>query len=96
MGFFTKLFGLARESKSVEVEPVEYSGYQIYAEPVAKGGQYQVNGRICRVVDGELKIHHFIRSDMMATEEDAIDIMVCKSKLFIDQVGDDIFLGSES
>ena len=91
MGFFTKLFGLDKESKSAEVEAVEYSGYQIYAEPTARGGQFQVNGRICKTIDGELKAHEFIRSDMMATEEDAIDIMVRKSKMFIDQMGDEIF-----
>ena len=91
MGFFTKLFGLDNESKSSDVEAVEYSGYQIYAEPVARGGQFQVSGRICKTVDGELKTHDFIRSDMMAVKEDAIDIMVRKSKLFIDQMGDDIF-----
>ena len=91
MGFFSKLLGLEKDGKSVEVEAVEYSGYQIYAEPVARGGQYQVNGRICKAIDGELKTHDFIRSDMMVTEDDAIDIMVRKSKLFIDQMGDDIF-----
>ena len=91
MGFFTKLFGLDKNVETAKAEAIEYSGFQIYAEPIARGGQFQVNGRICKTVDGELKTHDFIRSDLMATKDDAVDIMVRKAKLFIDQMGDEIF-----
>ena len=93
MGFFSKLFGLDKEDTAPEaaVEPVEYQGFQIFAEARAVSSQYQVNGRICREVNGEMKTHDFIRSDLLMMPEDANEVMVRKSKMFIDQMGEDIF-----
>ena len=93
MGFFSKLFGLDKETvePEVAVEPVEYQGFQIFAEAKTVSSQYQVNGRICKEVDGELKTHDFIRSDLLMMPEDANEIMIRKSKMMIDQVGEDIF-----
>ena len=93
MGFFSKLFGLDKETAEPEVmvEPVEYQGFQIYAEAKAVSSQYQVNGRICKEVDGEVKTHDFIRSDLLMMPEDANEIMIRKSKMMIDQIGEDVF-----
>lgn len=92
MGFFSRLFGVDKQEAAVaEVEPVEYASFLIYPEAKSVGGQYQVSGRICQEVDGELRTHDFIRSDLMMSKDDANDIMLSKAKRFIDQMGEDIF-----
>ncbi len=92
MGFFSRLFG--GSSKTVEVktvEPVEYKGFQIYPESIAEGGQFRIAGRIEKSQEGEVKSHRFIRSDLLGTEDDANQLMLRKSQMFIDQMGDKIF-----
>ncbi|MCH8532812.1 MAG: transcriptional regulator [Saccharospirillum sp.] len=68
-------------------EAVEYNGYQITPTPIAEGGQYRVSGLIEK---GEQQ-HHFIRSDLVAGQEEACSFSVVKAKLIIDQLGDRIF-----
>lgn len=92
MGFFSRLFGGNKSSEAIkEVEPVEYEGYLIYPEPIAEGSQFRIAGRITQEVEGELKTHRFIRSDVLSSESDASDFMIKKAKLFIDQSGPSIF-----
>lgn len=90
MGFLSKLFcGSKREEKTAEA--VEYKGYSIYAEALKEGGQYRIAGRICKEIDGEIKTHEFIRSDVLTSEQQANEIMIKKAQLFIDQMGKSIF-----
>lgn len=92
MGFFSKWFG--SDSKASEMptrEPVEYKTFFIYQEAKPENGQYRVAGRITKEVDGELKQHDFIRSDVVSSEQDANELMLSKAKLFIDQMHGNIF-----
>jgi len=92
MGFFSRLFGLeTKPIKQQQVEPIEYKGYLIYPESKAEGGQFRVSGRITKEVKGDLKTHHFIRSDLLTSESDANELMIKKSQMFIEQMKDDIF-----
>ncbi|KLV10101.1 MULTISPECIES: HlyU family transcriptional regulator [Photobacterium] len=92
MGFFSKLFGLEKSTPvKADVEPIEYKGYLIYPEPKSEGGQFRIAGRICKQFDDELKTHAFIRSDLLASKQDAETFMVNKAKMFIDQTGDSMF-----
>ena len=92
MGFFSKLFGSKEKTeKAVAVEPVEYKGFNIYQEALAESGQYRVAGRIEKEIDGEMKSHRFIRSDVVSNKDDANELMLKKSQMFIDQMGDNIF-----
>lgn len=91
MGFFSKLFGLDKTEQAVEAEPVEYEGYLIYPEPIAESGQYRIAGRICKEIGGEMKTHTFIRSDLLASKQDAETFMLEKAKMFIDQTGESMF-----
>lgn len=92
MGFFSKLFGFVKsEPEIANVEAIEYEGYLIYPEPKSEGGQYRIAGRICKQLDGELKTHVFIRSDLMGSKQDAETFMINKAKMFIDQNGDSMF-----
>lgn len=92
MGFFSKLFGSKEKTEqAVVVEPVEYKGFNIYQEALAESGQYRVAGRIEKKFDGEMKSHRFIRSDVVSNKDDANELMLKKSQMFIDQMGDNIF-----
>ncbi|MGL6313108.1 HlyU family transcriptional regulator [Vibrio sp. WXL103] len=93
MGFFSRLFGGKSKEKTSaqEVEPVEYKGYNIYQEPIAEGGQFRIAGRITKEIDGELKQHRFIRSDVVSNKDDANELMLNKAQMFIDQMGDNMF-----
>ncbi len=92
MGFFSRLFGGSTKSVEVKtVEPVEYKGFQIYPESIPEGGQFRIAGRVEKKLDGVLKSHRFIRSDLMTTKGDADELMLKKSQMFIDQMGDRIF-----
>ena len=91
---FSKLFKslFSGSSKPApQAEPVEYKGYLIYAEPMDDGSQYRLAGRICKEINGELKTHVFIRSDLFPNKEDAMQWMVRKAEIFIDQSGDSMF-----
>lgn len=92
MGFFSRFFGGSERSVEVKsVEPVEYKGFQIFPESTAEGGQFRIAGRIEKNIDGITKTHRFIRSDLLGTEDDANQLMLKKSQMFIDQMGDKIF-----
>ncbi|UUM32551.1 HlyU family transcriptional regulator [Vibrio japonicus] len=92
MGLFSRLFGRKETDKKEEdVEPVEYKGFLIYQEALSEGGQYRIAGRITKEMDGEVKTHRFIRSDVLASKTDANEFMLKKAQMFIDQMGDNIF-----
>ncbi|MGB2079891.1 MAG: HlyU family transcriptional regulator [Vibrio sp.] len=91
MGFFSRLFGQKESQVSQSVEPTQYKGFLIYPESIAEQGQYRVAGRLCKEIDGELKTHHFIRSDLLGSEQSANELMVQKAKMCIDQQAQDLF-----
>ncbi|MDN3716069.1 HlyU family transcriptional regulator [Vibrio breoganii] len=91
MGWFSRLFGSSEAPKQVAVEPIEYKGYLIYAEPIAEGGQYRIAGRITLGEGDSIKTHRFIRSDLLGNEGDANELMIKKAQMLIDQMGETIF-----
>ncbi|MCL9779838.1 HlyU family transcriptional regulator [Vibrio sp. S4M6] len=93
MGLFSRLFGSSKRDvpAAKTTEPVEYKGYLIYQESLEEGGQYRIAGRITKEIEGELKTHQFIRSDVLSSESDANEFMLKKAQMFIDQMGEDIF-----
>ncbi len=92
MGLFSRLFGNKNtQPTQIEVEPIEYKGFLIYQEAIGEGGQFRIAGRITKEIDGEIKTHRFIRSDLLPTQSDADEFMLKKAQMFIDQMGDSIF-----
>ncbi|MCG9778125.1 HlyU family transcriptional regulator [Photobacterium damselae] len=92
MGIFSRLFSTKSANKlKVQIEPTEYKGFLIYPEPKAENGQFRIAGRITKEVEGELKDHAFIRSDLLSSKQDAETFMINKAKMFIDQTGDAMF-----
>ncbi len=87
------------------VEPIDYNGYLIFVMPLEEGGQYRVAGLIEKPIvkdmaelDADEKEnevenlrHSFIRSDLCMSKQQAEQITLQKCKLFIDQVGDNMF-----
>jgi len=92
VGLFSLLFGSSKkEQYDVEIQPTEYKGFLIYQEAQAEGGQYRIAGRITKHIEGEIKEHRFIRSDVLVSETDANEFMLTKAKMYIDQTSGDIF-----
>ena len=77
------------------VEPIDYNGYLIFVMPKEEAGQYRVAGLIEKPVVGDEETdnlkHEFIRSDVCISKPQAEQITLQKCKLFIDQVGDNMF-----
>lgn len=93
MGLFSMLFGSKKEKAEQNeiVEAVEYKGFQIFQEAIPDSGQFRVAGRITKTIGEETKSHRFIRSDVVSNKDDANELMLRKSQMFIDQMGEDIF-----
>ncbi len=91
VGLFSRLFGGGQDAAPATVEPVEYKGFLIYQESQKEGSQYRIAGRITKEIGGELMEHRFIRSDVLSNQSDADELMLKKSEMFIDQMGDKIF-----
>jgi hypothetical protein len=93
MSFLKKLFGGGDKAAPVAKteEPIDYKGYAIVAAPMADGGQFRVAGSISKDVGGEVKTHTFIRADVFADRDAAIQATIRKAQLIVDQSGDMIF-----
>jgi hypothetical protein len=92
VGLLSRLFGGGSTApKSTQAEPIEHKGFTIIAEPIAESGQFRIAGYINKGEGEEQKTHRFIRSDVVASKQDAIELMQNKSKTFIDQMGESIF-----
>lgn len=97
--------GAKPAASQARVEPINYNGYLIYVMPRAEAGQYRIAGVIEKIptepVDNtsdnsgyntvDNLQHQFIRSDLCPDKQQAEQITLQKCKLFIDQVGDDMF-----
>lgn len=98
MGFFkrvAKLFtgsGQSTESQ-IRYPSQTYKGFTITPQPIADQGQFRVAALIEKAAgEGqETKKHHFIRSDMVTNADQAAELAISKCKVFIDQLGEDIF-----
>ena len=93
MSFLKRLFG-GGEKTPVEPkseEPLDYKGYSIVAAPMAESGQFRVAGSISKDIGGEVKAHRFIRADVFAERDAAIQATIRKAQLIVDQSGDAIF-----
>jgi hypothetical protein len=95
MGFFSKITKLfTTESESKLAYPSEqYKGFTITPQPLSDHGQFRVAALIEKIEleEQESKKHQFIRSDTVASADLAATLTLSKCKVFIDQMGDNIF-----
>ena len=68
-------------------DPVEYEGFSIEAAPMAENGQFRTAGYISGELDGEIKRIPFIRADLNADQQTAIDHSISKARQIIDEQG---------
>ena len=91
-GFLKKLFaGDDTPAAPVGVATVEYEGYRIVAAPRKEPEGFRIAGRIEKDVDGETKVHPFVRADVYHDLDATADMVVHKAKRMIDEQGDRIF-----
>jgi len=97
MGFLSTLTSLfssdnknAPEAAPVE-ESTEYKGFTITPSPISEGGQYRLSAAITKQINEQQQTHTFIRSDVVASRDDCIEMTIRKAKIAIDQMGDSIF-----
>jgi len=91
MSFLRKLFGGGGDEPAAPEASEEYEGFQIVAAPTGQGGQYRLEGRIERQVEGELRVHHLIRADLFQSLDEATQFTIRKAKQVIDEQGDRLF-----
>jgi hypothetical protein len=87
-----KLFGGgAGPAASTPAQTVEYNGYEIIADPISNGSQFNVAGTIRKSFPDGPKEHRFIRADTHGSRDDAAGHSVQKAKQLIDEQGDRLF-----
>ena len=90
MKFLRRLAGGSGE-EAVEREPVDYKGFSIVPAPRKVSGGWTTEGIISKTTGTETRSEHFIRADMLMSEEDAVDYSVTKAKKIIDELGERLF-----
>ena len=93
MSFLSGLKSMFAGSPIVEAaeEPIEHNGFTIVPAPIKEGGQYRVAATVSKGEGDDRKVHNFIRSDLIASKEECLNITIRKAKMTIDQLGDRIF-----
>lgn len=79
------------DATPAEHEPVDYKGYSIVPTPRKVTGGWTTEGIISMGAGEQARSEHFIRADMLMSEEDAVDYSVTKAKKIIDELGERIF-----
>ena len=100
--FFSKIGSLfsgggnaAGQENEQAVQSIVHEDCIIFAEPVKEGTQYRLQGRIEKDVDGETMTRTFIRADLFASQDEAIEWSLKKGKQIIDQNGRSLFSDGE-
>ena len=91
-GFLKTLFSSSDEpTAAVEVAAVDHEGYRIIAAPRKEAQGFRVAGRIEKEIDGETKVHEFVRADVYHDQDATAEMVVHKAKRMIAEQGDGIF-----
>ena len=91
MSFWKNLFGGGEAKEAAPAPGEEYKGFTIRATPMSVGSEYQLAGRIEKDVDGELKVHDFVRADRLSSRDEAASFALAKARQIIDEQGNGLF-----
>ncbi|MEL0629432.1 HlyU family transcriptional regulator [Psychromonas aquatilis] len=97
MSFLASIKSLFSSSESTTTAPevaeqsIEYKDFTITPTPIKEGGQYRLSSLITKGSDDLMQSHTFIRSDVVASRDDCIEMTIRKAKIAIDQMGDNLF-----
>ena len=88
---FLRGLGGDKGAASKQHEAVDYKGYRIEPAPRKVQGGWTTEGVISKTEGEETRSEHFIRADMLMSEDDAVDYSVTKARKIIDELGDRLF-----
>ncbi|WP_019615417.1 HlyU family transcriptional regulator [Psychromonas ossibalaenae] len=97
MGFLKKVTALFNSSESgagaATFPSEEYKGFIITPQPKSESGTFYLAALIEKpAAEGQIpKQYYLIRSDTYGSAEQAAEFSLSKCRVFIDQVGDDMF-----
>lgn len=94
MSLFKKLFGGGERAPEGPAGPdgeEEYKGFTLRATLVKQGSEYGLAGEIEKTIDGEAKIHRFIRADRFNDRQEAAAAALRKGRQLVDEQGDGLF-----
>ncbi|WP_306152916.1 HlyU family transcriptional regulator [Roseovarius sp. MMSF_3281] len=93
MSLFSKLFGggKPKAEPEAEAEGETYEGFRIFPTPQSESDGFRLGARIEKEVDGEVKVHHLLRADVIRSLEEAQAFSIRKAKQVIDEQGERIF-----
>lgn len=94
MSFLKKLFGGGGEKQpgpsGVDGQE-DFEGYVIKATLMRSGGEYQIAGTIEKEIDGERKVHSFVRADKFTDKDDCVAATLGKGRQIIREQGAGLF-----
>ncbi len=90
---FLRGLGGKKSEEAARHEAVDYKGFSIVPTPRKVQGGWTTEGVISQTAGEEIRSEHFIRADMLMSQEDAVDYSVSKAKKIIDEQGERLFKG---
>ncbi len=96
MSFLKKLFGGGSDSDGDAggrkvLDSEEYQGFTIKAIEMKAGSEFQLSGAIEKEIDGEQKVHTFVRADRLPSADQAAASTLSKGRQIIDEQGERLF-----
>lgn len=91
-----KIFGGQSEKPAAQPggtagKPEIYRDLVIEAEPISEGGQWRLAGRIRETGVDNPRSYQFIRADVFASRDDAIEYAIRKGRQIVDEQGKSVF-----
>lgn len=94
MSFLKKLFGGGDDGSGSDGKVLDsdtYKDFAIRAVEMRAGSEFQLCGEIAKEIDGEEKVHRFIRADRLMTPDLAASAALAKARQIIDEQGERVF-----
>lgn len=92
MAFWKKFFKTPSATGNDPKPSLEiYQGFEIVADPMREGALFRLAGSITRNFDGKEHKHVLIRADLFSSREEAVEAVLRKARLVIDEQGNGIF-----
>ncbi len=88
---FLRGLGGNKAEEAVKHETVEYKGFSIVPTPRKTQGGWTTEGTISKPAGENLRSEHFIRADVLMSEDEAVDYSVAKARKIIDEQGERLF-----
>lgn len=91
MSILSRLFGGGTSQETSDAEAEAYKGFRITPAPAQTEGGYRIGARIEKDVDGEVRVHHLLRADVLGDRDAAEAASLRKARQVIDEQGDGLF-----